>query len=208
MTRVAFVSCVKTKSATPVPAEHLYTSPWFRMAREYVRRNADRWFILSAEHGLLDPTTMTRPYDTTLNSMGAMDRRAWVNGVIAQMKAQDVRGRRLLILAGQVYRSGLMQFLWTRFTAQRVARSGAVVVEDQLFRAILADDQLGVRQRRQIQDLPGQTFAIVHKPEQASGDIVVVPARQRQNDCRIFFETGVDDVLGTNPTGLVGSRQS
>jgi hypothetical protein len=47
--------------------------------------------------------------------MGAMDRRTWAKGVIAQMKAQDVSGRRLLILAGNIYRSGLMQFLWTRF---------------------------------------------------------------------------------------------
>src|SRR5437868_1817333 len=115
MNDVALVACVKTKSDHAVPAKDLYSSPLFRMSRRYAESNADRWFILSAEHGLLDPKTITHPYDTTLNSMGAMDRRTWVNGVIAQMKAQDVSGRRLLILAGQVYRSGLMQFLWTRF---------------------------------------------------------------------------------------------
>jgi hypothetical protein len=44
MSRVAFVSCVKTKSETPELAEHLYISPWFRMARQYAIRNSDRWF--------------------------------------------------------------------------------------------------------------------------------------------------------------------
>nr|WP_315782450.1 DUF6884 domain-containing protein [Bradyrhizobium sp. SZCCHNPS1003] len=49
--KVAFVSYVKTKSSTPELAESLYISPWFRMAREYARRNANRWFILAAQHG-------------------------------------------------------------------------------------------------------------------------------------------------------------
>ncbi len=35
---VYLVSCVKEKRATRSPAKDLYTSPWFRKAREYVER--------------------------------------------------------------------------------------------------------------------------------------------------------------------------
>jgi hypothetical protein len=126
---VALVACAKLKIEDRVPAQDLYSSPLFKMSRRYAEKNAHRWFILSAEHGLLDPTTMTRPYDATLNSMRAMDRRTWVKGVIAQMKAADVSGRRLLILAGQVYRSGLMQFLWTRFDEIAIPMEGLKIGE-------------------------------------------------------------------------------
>ena len=112
---VALVACSKMKVEDQVAAKNLYSSPLFKMSRSYAERNARRSFILSAEHGLLHPETATSPYDTTLNRMAAAGRREWVKRVIEQMTAQDVRGTRLLVLAGKVYRSGLMQFLWTRF---------------------------------------------------------------------------------------------
>ena len=74
--RVAFVPCVKTKSATPELAEHLYISPWFQMARKYAIRNSDRWFILSASAGLLRPDRIMDPYEHTLNGLGVKLRKA------------------------------------------------------------------------------------------------------------------------------------
>jgi hypothetical protein len=44
MMRVAFVSCVKTKSDRPMPAKDLYVSRWFKLARSYGERHAHRWF--------------------------------------------------------------------------------------------------------------------------------------------------------------------
>ena len=126
---VALVACSKIKVGDQVAVQDLYSSPLFRMSRRYAEANAHNWFILSAEHGLLDPKTMVRRYDTTLNSMSAMDRRTWVNGVTAQMKAEEVKGRRLLILAGNVYRSGLMQFLWTRFDEIAIPMEGLKIGE-------------------------------------------------------------------------------
>jgi hypothetical protein len=89
---VALIACSKMKVEEQVAAKDLYSLPLFKMSRGYAERNADRWFILSAEHGLLDPETTTSPYDTTLNRMAAASRREWVKGVIDQMTAQDVSG--------------------------------------------------------------------------------------------------------------------
>src|SRR3546814_1659925 len=74
---IFLVSCVAQKAATCERAADLYRSDWFRKARAYVESTRCRWFILSAEHGLLHPDTRFDPYDTTLAAMGARGRREW-----------------------------------------------------------------------------------------------------------------------------------
>lgn len=86
--RVGLVGCVKKKLGQPAPAAELYVSPLFRLRREYVERRCDKWLILSALHGVLDPTTVIEPYDVTLTRMGVRERRAWSREVRA-----DLRGR-------------------------------------------------------------------------------------------------------------------
>ena len=71
--RIGIVACSKTKLATPAPAKDLYTSPLFKAARAYCERTYDRWFILSALHGLVEPETVIEPYDVTLARMTAAD---------------------------------------------------------------------------------------------------------------------------------------
>ena len=53
--RVGLVGCVKKKGSSPAPAGDLYISPLFIGRRRFVEASCDRWFILSALHGLLDP---------------------------------------------------------------------------------------------------------------------------------------------------------
>jgi hypothetical protein len=122
--RVAFVSCVKTKSTTTELAEHLYVSPWFRMAREWARRNADRWFILSAEHGLVKPNRIVDPYETTLNRMMIEDRKRWAEHVDWQMSDLNVKGDLAFVLAGERYREFLMNRLAIRFDAVKIPMEG------------------------------------------------------------------------------------
>lgn len=59
----------------------LYVSPWFQLARAYVERTGQPWFILSAEYGLLDPDQVIAPYDRMLVHMPADERRAWARNV-------------------------------------------------------------------------------------------------------------------------------
>jgi hypothetical protein len=127
MTRIAFVSCVKTKSTTPELAERLYISPWFRMAREWARRNAERWFILSAEHGLLSPDTLVAPYETTLNRMAIEDRKRWSSHVAWQMDELNVKGDLAVVLAGERYREFLMNQLVIRFENVKVPMKGLMM---------------------------------------------------------------------------------
>lgn len=83
--RIGLVGCVKSKRSPPSPAKELYTSPVFTGARRAVESGCNLWFILSAEHGLLDPDTVTEPYDRTLATVSRRRRREWRAAVLSAL---------------------------------------------------------------------------------------------------------------------------
>ena len=102
------VACAKKKRASARRARDLYSSALFTKASELADRCAEDWFILSAKHGLLHPERVIEPYDLTLNSMSAAERRAWADGVL-EMLLPSMRGsEEMAILAGSVYRENLV----------------------------------------------------------------------------------------------------
>ena len=109
--RVALVSCVKAKLPTPAPAGDLYTSQLFRGLRRYATTHSDRWFILSAEYGLLRPDEVVAPYERTLNRMRSHERRDWADRVERQLLESLPRDAEVLILAGKRYREHIDPFL-------------------------------------------------------------------------------------------------
>lgn len=110
---IALVSCVKQKVSGPCPAKDLYISPLFRYMRAYAVQQADRWFILSAEYGLVDPERQLVRYEQTLSGVSAAARRAWAHRVYEQMKDADLlrRGISFLWLAGKTYKQDLSRKL-------------------------------------------------------------------------------------------------
>jgi hypothetical protein len=48
------------------PAGDLYVSSLFMGRRRFVEASCDRWFILSALHGGVDPDEVIEPYDESL----------------------------------------------------------------------------------------------------------------------------------------------
>jgi hypothetical protein len=124
---VALVACVKTKADHPVPAKDLYVSPWFRMARAYAERRSERWFILSAAYGLVHPYQVTAPYNETLNRMKLIDKRIWADRVRRQLEASQVRGHRVLVLAGMNYREWLYPYLMANFQEMDIPMAGLMM---------------------------------------------------------------------------------
>ena len=84
--RIGLVGCVKSKARGPAPARDLYTSALFLGRRAYVERSCDRWFILSAKHGLLEPDEVIDTYDECLADIGRSARRAWSARVLQQLE--------------------------------------------------------------------------------------------------------------------------
>lgn len=71
-------------------------------------RVADKWYILSAKHGLVALDTVIEPYDETLNRMPAAARRAWARRVLTDLGRVLQPGDHVLILAGKKYRENLI----------------------------------------------------------------------------------------------------
>ena len=90
------------------PAKELYVSDWFRKARAYVERQGERWYILSAEHGLIFPDTVITPYDNTLNRASVRERCAWARRVMKGLKEVVAPGDRVVFIAGARYREFLV----------------------------------------------------------------------------------------------------
>jgi hypothetical protein len=109
--RFALVSCVKLKAAEPRHAKDLYVSPLFRALRAYAEASAEKWFILSAKHGLVHPETVVAPYERTLMKMRSAERHEWANRVSAALTPILQSGDEVIMLAGERYREGLLPWL-------------------------------------------------------------------------------------------------
>lgn len=80
--RVGLVGCVKEKRYGPAPAGELYISDLFRCRRQVVELTCERWFILSAKHGLVAPETVLERYDVAMSQLGRAQRRVWSSDVL------------------------------------------------------------------------------------------------------------------------------
>ncbi|UXT97982.1 DUF6884 domain-containing protein [Agrobacterium tumefaciens] len=115
MAPLHLVACVKEKAAQPMPAAQLYRSVWFRKARAFVEAKHAPWLVLSALHGVVDPEDIIAPYEHTLMTMGATERRAWGERVVAQLiKRGYDDGSPVIILAGSRYREPISRWLGDR----------------------------------------------------------------------------------------------
>lgn len=101
--RVALVGCGKTKLDVVAPASELYTGNLFRSARAYAERNADRWFVLSALHGLVAPSKLLAPYNVRLSELTRAGREQWGLGVAAALAREVGQEAELVLLAGRDY---------------------------------------------------------------------------------------------------------
>ena len=103
--RIALISCSKRKKSCQCPASELYSaSLLFSLLYKYAKANADRVYILSAKHGLVAEDESLEPYDETLNTKPAAERRAWAQRVLNQLsQVCDVQNTEFIILAGQRY---------------------------------------------------------------------------------------------------------
>jgi hypothetical protein len=134
--RVGLVGCVKAKAPVPRPAEDLYTSTLFVGRRRYVERSCDRWFVLSAKHGLIEPSVLVEPYDETLKTKGSGERRCWSEAVLDQLCAAlgDLGGITFEIHAGAEYRDhGLTAGLLARGAQVEVPAAGMRIGEQLAF---------------------------------------------------------------------------
>jgi hypothetical protein len=108
---------VKSKRSSRASAADLYISPLFVGRRRAVESTCDRWYVLSALHGLVSPDAVIEPYDRTLNDSTVAERRAWSSRVINDLVRElgSLSGLEFEIHAGASYvGDGLVEGLQRR----------------------------------------------------------------------------------------------
>lgn len=134
MRTLVLVACSQTKAGHTTAAEHLYTSQLFKASARWAKANGDDWLILSAKHGLVEPTQELEPYDQRLTG-DKHAKRAWGFRVQAGFAGwcldQDEAGNpvetiqkqpggvkqvalRIIVLAGKDYVANLPQWMQER----------------------------------------------------------------------------------------------
>lgn len=108
---IRLVGCVKTKRSEPAPAQDLYISDLFKKRRAYVQSLGGRWFILSAQHGLVAPDDVLDPYDMALKEQAAQYRAHWGRQVVEALleRLGPLEGRQFEVHAGAAYVDALRQ---------------------------------------------------------------------------------------------------
>lgn len=114
MKKIVLIACVSKKSDKKQKAELLYQSSLFKKELQYAKEviRADKIFILSALHGLLNLSDEVEPYNLTLNDMAFAKRKAWAEEVLKSLREHtDIEKDEFVFLAGERYRQFLMPFL-------------------------------------------------------------------------------------------------
>ena len=129
MKTLALVACASRKRTVPAPAADLYVSDLFRKARAHAERNSDAWFVLSAQHGLVEPGAVLEPYDVTLNGVGVSERASWADRVWNRLEPLVEQGDTVIFLAGARYREGLVARLEAQGVRVEVPMEGLGIGE-------------------------------------------------------------------------------
>jgi len=136
--RVGLVGCVKTKLDHAAPAQDLYVSTLFRGRRAFVEASCDRWFVLSAKHGVVSPAGIVDPYEETLNGKSTDAKRSWAGSVLRQLDGSNIDYADTVfeIHAGAEYRNfGLVDGLQSRGATVQVPAAHLVQGEQLAFYA-------------------------------------------------------------------------
>ena len=112
---VYLVSCGKYKTSCAAPARDLYTGALFIKSRQYAEATGLPWQILSAKHGLLSPEAIIAPYEQSLKSANAKERKRWAEMVEEQLKLAFPMLDTVVFLAGKDYSLLLSTFLNYRY---------------------------------------------------------------------------------------------
>jgi hypothetical protein len=120
-TAVCLIACSASKAEVPCAARLLYTGDLFRKSLQWAEACAcfDSIMVLSAKHGLVDVDRVIEPYDTSLQTFDASERRRWASSVAKALLLRWPAGTvELVALAGRHYTEELALHL--QLSAPRV----------------------------------------------------------------------------------------
>lgn len=97
------IGCGAAKLDHPARAADLYTSTYFQAKVRFAEGLGLPWAILSGKLGIVQPDSLTHPYDLNAESLSEYERREWQAGVALQLFEWQREVKRLLVIAGDSY---------------------------------------------------------------------------------------------------------
>ena len=118
--KTALISCTKSKQNYSCTAKELYSkSDLFRKEYRFAKTFADKIYILSAKHGLVDENEVLTPYNQTLCGAKVNIKKEWSEMVLHQMEQTfDLNYDELIFLAGRNYTAYLIPTLREKYNAK------------------------------------------------------------------------------------------
>jgi hypothetical protein len=105
---LVIIPCGKSKiwnkepSRGQVKAKNAYTGSPFKVNKEFAENFADRWIILSARYGFIDPDTLIMDYEETFLKPGPHTVK--LETLIRQINDKDLLDfRRIICIGGKAY---------------------------------------------------------------------------------------------------------
>ena len=182
---VILLGCVKTKAPEASPARDLYRSALFERRRRYAESSGQPWYILSAEHGLLDPGAIVEPYDTYLADQGADYRQAWGEWVGAKLAKvrESIAGLVIEVHADAAYVEAIREAL---------SRRGAVLLTP--LAGLRRGEQLAWYDRL-ADELPSQHETVLPAASggQQLADLVILDGPHEIGPFTFRWPTGTED---------------
>lgn len=115
MPLIGLVADSKKQLAIRALAQNLFTAPLYKRSRAYAMARCERWYIISARYGLVEPDRLIDPYEMTLDTMTEMERFKWAELVISLLSRQRLSiNDTLVLLGGSAYQSILMPVIQAR----------------------------------------------------------------------------------------------
>jgi len=100
--RALILSCSKSKKKFHGPAIEIYDGPAFRVVRKFLEKNDGiDIFILSAKYGLIDGSTMIKPYDLKLTATKAKELAVTIE---EKLESIVTRYEDVAVFGGSVYK--------------------------------------------------------------------------------------------------------
>lgn len=121
---LVLTGCGSAKRKEIARAKDLYNSVYFKKKRAYAEAVGNRWLILSAEHGVVEPDEALAPYDTTIQDVDPV---AWGERILEELP--DLAGVEVIVLAGAAYLDPIQDGLESRAAAVRTPTEGMRIGE-------------------------------------------------------------------------------
>jgi hypothetical protein len=109
MADIALISCTKSKRGDTSAAALLYTSALFNKSLLYAQTHANRTYILSAKHGLLNLGDAIDPYELAIKSLNSIQKEEWAQRVGLRLHQVIGPKDKVHLLAGRDYSAPLLE---------------------------------------------------------------------------------------------------